>query len=408
MYIALEIVYLLLNVLLGAACAYHVVIIIVGLLKKRGVKPKASDKLNSFCVLICARNEEAVIGNIIDSVREQNYPKELIDIFVVADNCTDKTADIARSRAVRVLERFDEKHKGKGFALKYFFENADIKHYDAFCVFDADNTAARDFLAHMNSHINRGENIIQGFRSISNPTENAVSACYTLYFSFIMKYYMRARYNMGLSCIVSGTGFVFTRELIEDGWNTRTLTEDAEFSIQSIMKGNMVALAQDAIFYDEQPTSFSASITQRHRWTAGTVQLLKDYALPLLGTGKNAKERRLYIDIFMFMIMAPLNAVPVLTALISPLILLALGLKIKEILLATAVSLIIAVLSSILFAYVMTCLTGARVKDMWRGILFYPIFGFSWSLISLVSCVSDKCSWKPIVHKGKKTLSAAR
>ena len=106
-----------------------------------------------------------------------------------------------------------------------------------------------------------------------------------------MKYYMRARYNRGLSCIVSGTGFVFTRELIENGWNTNTVTEDAEFSIQNIIKGDKVALAENAIFYDEQPTSFSASITQRHRWTVGTVQLLKSYTQPLRNAGKNAEEK---------------------------------------------------------------------------------------------------------------------
>ena len=408
MYIALEIVYVLLNVLLGAVCAYHAVIIVSGLFKKRKVKPKIADRLNSFCVLICARNEEKVIGNIIDSIKAQNYPKELIDVYVVADNCTDKTADIARAKNAHVLERFDEKHKGKGFALKYFFENIDIKGYDAYCIFDADNTASRDFIAEMNSHINCGEKIIQGFRCVSNPTENAVSACYTLYFSFIMKYYMRARYNRGLSCIVSGTGFVFTRELIENGWNTNTVTEDAEFSIQNIIKGDKVALAENAIFYDEQPTSFSASITQRHRWTVGTVQLLKSYTQPLLNAGKNAEEKHLCLDTFMFLVMAPVNAVPILASIISPLLLLAMGFDIKMFLLITAGSLISAVLSSMLFAYVVSYLVGERVKDMWRGILFYPIFCFSWSIISLVSCFNDNCSWKPIAHTGKKSLANGR
>ena len=124
--------------------------------------------------IIPAHNEAAVIANLVESLKAQDYPQELLDIYVIADNCTDKTAEIARDAGAIVYERFDATKKTKGYAMQWFLkqkieENAD---YDAFCVFDADNVAMPDFIKNMNKKLCQGEEVVQGYRDIKNKLPN--------------------------------------------------------------------------------------------------------------------------------------------------------------------------------------------------------------------------------------------
>lgn len=115
-----------------------------------------ANKQHKFMAIIPARNEEKVIQNLINSLKNQNYPAELIDIYVIADNCTDKTASISKNAGAIVYERFNSVRKSKGFALEWFFNiilNEYPDKYDAFCVFDADNIVAPDFFNIMNSKL---------------------------------------------------------------------------------------------------------------------------------------------------------------------------------------------------------------------------------------------------------------
>lgn len=113
-------------------------------------------KQHRFMAIIPARNEEKVIQNLINSLKQQNYPAELLDIYVIADNCTDKTALLAKEAGAIVYERFNTIRKNKGFALEWFFNvvlNEYPDKYDAFCIFDADNIVASDFFYIMNSKL---------------------------------------------------------------------------------------------------------------------------------------------------------------------------------------------------------------------------------------------------------------
>ncbi len=208
-------------------------------------KPLIINKKHKFMAIIPAHNEEVVIRSLINSLKEQDYPKELYDIYVIADNCTDKTASIAKETGAIVYERFDEKHKTKGYALNWFLdkkikENAD---YDAFCVFDADNIVDKNFLNAMNKKLCQGESVVQGYKDIKNPTDSWISAGYALFYWTQHKFYHLARYNCGLSPLMNGTGFMVKFDLIkETGWNTKTLTEDIEFSLINIAKGNKLRM----------------------------------------------------------------------------------------------------------------------------------------------------------------------
>ena len=94
---------------------YQIVYLILPLLKKQ--RPLESKERRRYAILIAARNEEAVLPHLLESIRRQDYPAELISPFVVADNCTDRTAEIAEQGGARVFRRFSKTQIGKGYAL---------------------------------------------------------------------------------------------------------------------------------------------------------------------------------------------------------------------------------------------------------------------------------------------------
>lgn len=246
------------------------------ILKKKKHNPQ---KDNRYAILIAARNEEAVLPHLIDSIRAQNYPSELIDIFVVADNCTDNTADTAREHGAFVFERFDTKHIGKGFALNFLIEHirslGKLGDYDCFLVFDADNLLEQNYIRNMNQLPCDGFEAFCGYRNIKNFDTNWITYGYTLWFLHESTHMNRSRYLIGSSANVNGTGFGFTQSLLQKmgTWNFFTLSEDTEFNNWCIDQGVKIGYCQDAILYDEQPVTFSQSWKQRTRWAQGTAEV---------------------------------------------------------------------------------------------------------------------------------------
>ena len=199
-------------------------------------KPLLVNKNHKFLAIIPAHNEEAVVGNLIESLKNQNYPKNKLDICVIVDNCTDKTKEVAESYKVKIFERHEEDpaKKTKGDALRLFLNTllADPKmDYDAFCVFDADNIVDKNFISAMNKHLCQGEEVVQGYRDIKNPTDSWISSGYAIFYWTMNRFYHLARYNAGLSPLINGTGFMVKFDAIRPtGWNTNTLTEDIELA----------------------------------------------------------------------------------------------------------------------------------------------------------------------------------
>lgn len=377
--------------------AYHGAVIIYGILHKDVLRLARNKRQVNFCIIVCARNEAAVIGRLLESLKKADYPKNKLHIHVVADNCTDDTALTASLSGATVLERNDSTNVGKGYALSYFFGKtaAQNSEYDAFCIFDADNIVDPDFFNVMSRRINCGEQLIQGNRHSLNPSDTWVSGSYTLYFAFIMRLFCRARYKCGLSCLAGGTGFVFTPSLISDGWQTKTQTEDAEFSIQALLHKTPTCFAEDAVFYDEQPTLFRTSILQRRRWSSGTVQCLKIYGLQLVKAAFNGKSDRKTrfscADFIMFMLSIPASAFSVIASL-----LMSIGLSAHQMPLFLAVELLAGYIAGVFFALIIALSARIRVKKLVRGILSFPIFCVSWSFISLSVLIHGKCAWHPI------------
>ena len=244
--------------------------------------------MHRFAVLIAARNEEAVIGKLIDSIKAQSYPGRLVKIFVAADNCTDATAEAARSHGAEVYERYDMTRRGKGYALDFMLREIKLRghsRFDGYIVLDADNVLDRDFILHMNETFSAGHDIVTCYRSSKNYGDNWISAGYALWFLRESRYLNSARARLGSSCGVSGTGFLFSQAVLDaqgGGWPFHLLTEDIEFTIDNVTRGMKVGYCPDAIAYDEQPISFRQSWAQRLRWSRGYLQVFKKYGRALI------------------------------------------------------------------------------------------------------------------------------
>ena len=247
-----------------------------------------------FALITAAHNEEAVIRYHIESLKMINYPKDMYDIYIIADNCTDTTAEIARQEGVNVFERFSPK-RGKGFALEWMFNELFKmdKEYDAVCLFDADNVVSSNFLLEMGAKLKQGFKSIQGYLDTKNPGDSWVTACYATAYWSMNRMWQLARYNLGLSNALGGTGLCLDYQLLKEyGWGAHCLTEDLEFTMKLLLNGTKTAWCHDCKVYDEKPVHFSQTWRQRSRWLQGHWDVAFRYMIPLIKKG--IKERRWY------------------------------------------------------------------------------------------------------------------
>jgi len=379
--------------------AYNIAISACSLIKFKE-KPLLVKKNHKFMAIIPAHNEETVIRNLLESLNAQNYPKELLDIYVIADNCTDNTAQIARDTGAIVYERFDSEKKTKGYAMQWFLnqkieENAD---YDAFFVFDADNVVTPDFTLNMNKKLCQGEEVVQGYRDIKNPSDTWVTAGYALFYWTMHRFYHLARYNLGLSPLLNGTGFMVKFDLVKaEGWNTKTLTEDIEFSLINIAKGRKLGWATDAIVYDEQPLGFKQSWTQRTRWSVGHLQCFKHYLKDLaMGVVKN--KTVMNFDGLLYLMGMPILVVTLGLLAVNLAIYLGDGMTIFGLIWNYAKYITATFIMPPLTALLILILDKRPIKPMIKGLICYPLFMGSWILINIKALIKPNTKWEKINH----------
>jgi len=238
-------------------------------------KFKEARQQHRYGVLIAARNEETVIGNLIESIRQQDYPAELVTIFVVADNCTDKTAEVVRELGAVCYERFDNEHRTKGYALEFLMDNIHRDYgkdaFEGFFIFDADNLLAPDYITRMNEAFDEGEKIITSYRHTKNFDDNWISASYGIHWLRTVRCEHRARSYFHLATRIQGTGLLIHEELFRNGWHYTSLTEDRQLSAHAVADGYRISFQYEAVFYDEQPTDLKIAFRQRLRWSKGNL-----------------------------------------------------------------------------------------------------------------------------------------
>ena len=281
-------IYNIIGTVLAAMLAYKAVYYAIGFLFTRKFKP--AKKKHKYGILIAARNEEFVIGNLLDSINKQDYPRDLLTVFVVADNCTDNTAKIAKKHGAKVYERFDDERKTKGFALQFLFKNIEkdygIKSFEGFFIFDADNLLNRNYISKMNDAFDSGEKIITSYRNTKNFDENWIASTYALHWIRSIRTNHRARSVLRLATNIQGTGFLFANEIVKNGWNYTGLTEDRALTADAVARGYQITYQDEAEFFDEQPISLKVALRQRLRWSKG-------HLLAFLETGP-----KLFVNIF--------------------------------------------------------------------------------------------------------------
>ena len=379
--------------------AYQIVVSVCSLIKLKD-KKMLVNKNHKFMAIIPAHNEEFVIRNLVESLKEQDYPKELYDIYVIADNCTDSTAAIAKDAGAIVYKRFDEANKTKGHALQWFLrqkieENAD---YDAFCVFDADNIVDKNFLKSLNKKLCQGEEIVQGYRDIKNPTDSWVAGGYAIFYWMMNRFYHLARYNLGLSPLINGTGFMVKFDIVKpNGWQTITLTEDIEFSLINIANGRKLGWATDAVVYDEQPVHFMQSWSQRSRWTVGHLQCMKHYTKDLAkGVVKN--KTLMNFDGLLYMFGIPMMIFTLLLLVINGLLYMGDEMTFTEFAMQNIKYLAATFVMPVLVSIIIMKLDGRKIKPMIKGLLCYPLFLGSWILINIKCLIKPNTKWEKINH----------
>ena len=379
---------------------YQVVVSLCSLVKLKD-KPLKVKKDHRFMAIIPAHNEEAVVGNLIESLKNQTYNKDLYDIYVIADNCTDNTAKIAKEAGAIVYERYDETKKTKGYALNWFLQQkiAEDAPYDAFFVFDADNIVDKNFIKNMNKKLCQGEDVVQGYRDIKNPSDNWITAGYAIFYWQMHRFYHLARYNIGLSPLLNGTGFMVKFDVIKpQGWDTETLTEDIEFSLKRIIKGKKLGWATDAIVYDEQPTGFRQSWSQRSRWTVGHIQCIKRYTKELAIAAKENKKM-INLDGLLYIVGS------------IPMFIITIALLLTNFIMYNSASITTAELVKNLIMYLVPTfvlpifvgmfamwLDGRKIKPMAKGLLCYPLFLLTWICINFKCLFIRNTSWEKINH----------
>lgn len=268
-------------------CSYLILIALGNLLPRPKVRP--SPPSTRFAIVIPAHNEERVIGDLIRNLKAMDYPKELFDIYVICDRCTDRTPEIVREEGAVALIKEHEGKRGKGAALDWGLEQIFAlkgrKYYDAFCFFDADNQVRTNFLQVMNDHLHAGHNLMQAFLDLKNPRSNWITRTIFVEQRSTNFLWHGGKTRWGLGNYLIGTGMCVKGELIaETGWKVESLTEDLEFSLKMALKGERIYWVEDTRVFDEAPTDLRTIWFQRQRWAIGAWRCFFRYFFPVFST----------------------------------------------------------------------------------------------------------------------------
>jgi len=366
--------------------------------KKLIKKHKAKAK---FAILIASRNEENVIGNLVKSLKQQKYPEDLFEIYVIPNNCTDDTEKVAKKAGAKII-KCTVPTKSKGEVLKFTFDKlSSNKDIDAYIIFDADNVVHPDYLARINDAYCEGAKVCQCFRDSKNPSDNWISGSYSIFYWIQNFFFNKSRMQIGGSSSINGTGFMIAKEVIDEfGFNTVTLTEDVEFTAQCALNGIKIRFVEDAITYDEQPVEFKASWKQRKRWSMGNIQCFKNYSKRLFKTFTTTGNISC-LDMFLTF-MAPYIQVLSCILTIALFIFRIVDLRLYDIFAYMYSSGIIFFLAGYLCNIILNIFVivynKKSVKETMSGILLFTFFMLTWIPINIICLFKKDLVWEPIKH----------
>jgi cellulose synthase/poly-beta-1,6-N-acetylglucosamine synthase-like glycosyltransferase len=239
-----------------------------------------------FAVVVPAHDEEKLIGGTVRSVLAADYPRGLLELVVVADNCRDQTARVATDHGATCLERSDATRRGKPYALEWAIERLDLDRHDALVVIDADTRVDGLFFERMAARLQTGRRALQGYFGVSNPEQSWLTRLSLLPAALKYRLNFPGKDLANLSCPLAGNGMCFEIGIIREfGWKAYSVTENWEYWAQLALSGIRVGVAADAVIYSEVANTLSSGQSQRMRWTKGRIGTLRDYGGRLLWGG---------------------------------------------------------------------------------------------------------------------------
>ena len=385
--------------LLCVVFAWSTVVVLVGLIRPAKRHPTARTR-RRFAVLVCARNEEAVIRLPVKSVMMSSYPADCREVIVLADNCTDGTAAAARAAGATVWEK-TVPSTGKGDVLAWGIGRLmERGGFDAIAVFDADNIVSDGFFDAMNDAFEDGETLVTGRRQSSNAKANVISGWYAVYWDVMNELSNRVRTNIGLSGKLTGTGYAFLPSVLDGGrWSTSTMVEDVEFTVQANLRGHRVAYVPEADYADEQPVAVLHMWRQLRRWSTGGWQVVRRYSLPWLAGLVRRPSLRLFDAFF-----AILTGISVAFVLLFNV----LAIAVKVYCGVADQSAVRFFLSVFVFVFVMSWITAwaavalspQKRRPRTRSVIAFPVFSLVLSASVLYTLLFPTRVWKPIPHSG--------
>lgn len=230
-----------------------------------------------YLVLVPAHNEEAVISGIVENLQTMDYPKELYDFYILADNCDDQTAEIARGMGANVLvsrKESPDMPTGKPIVLQKALNSLQgyAEKYDLVIFFDADNRIDKSLFREVNSQFldHPEADIVQCYLGCKNK-KGLVALYYYMSYTITNRFFQYAKSRRGINCVVGGTGFAVRADYLQKrgGWTAMSLTEDFELQVEATCEGKRILWNNNVRIYDEKPTRLRASIRQRIRWAQG-------------------------------------------------------------------------------------------------------------------------------------------
>ncbi len=383
--------------------AFYAAIALIGLIKKYPSIPHHAP-VKRLAALIPARNEEAVVPFLIDSLQKQTYPKSLYEIIVIPNNCTDNTERAAREAGARVM-RVGDDMRSKGEVLRREFLELEKEAFDGYVVLDADNVVDKNFLQAANNTLCAGYEVGQARRESKNPYANWVSCCTSIFFWFMNSLFNRSRAALGMSASLNGTGVLFSRKIIsETGYVMETLTEDLEYNAICALHDYKIAYMEDAVTYDEQPVTLKDSFTQRRRWSAGSFQCFKKFSGQLLQ--KRTLQAFDNLMLFSAIVTQVVALFPIVFAVFQ---------FIRNIVLhnwpATFYSLLTAIvgmfLTGLAFTLIVTFASGNYSKKLFPQSLLMGFYLFTWIPANLLCLVTKPPKWTQIPHTFESSIADA-
>jgi cellulose synthase/poly-beta-1,6-N-acetylglucosamine synthase-like glycosyltransferase len=346
---------------------YLLLLTAAALFAKRQTPPRSGEPSNRFVIMIPAHNEERLLPQILESLDQLDYPRELYTVHVVADNCSDRTAELGRAGGAIVYERFNTELRGKGYALEWLLQQIWERNdaHDAVVILDADSVVSPNFLRVMDARLARGERVIQAYYAVREP-ESARSAGIRAVALTVLHYLRpQGRMVLGGSTGLKGNGMVFAADILRKHRWTASLTEDIEYHMELIRAGERAMFAPDAVVWAEMPDSLKASQTQNERWERGRMEMIRTYVPGLISDGLR-RRNFLLLDAAVEQLIPPFSVVAGLS-----LIALLAALLLRS---PRAIALAMAIIIGQMI-YIFAGLALARApRTVYQALLFAPAF----------------------------------